>query len=181
MTSPIRTEQSHTWLATDDLSDCIANVAAYLALGGYVVQGQPVVAATDATVGLTVEGHSATQTADLFSVLQHAAGTQVFAVGTVANAVNGVEFTGSATGQPISFIAQGTDADISFDLAPKGAGTLVLATANTQKVSFYGGAGAVQQAITGALSTVADPPALAVLTSIIAALVGVGLVTDGTT
>ncbi len=176
-----RTLESHVWLATDDLSDCIANVAAYLGAGGFVVQGQPVVAGANGTVALTVEGHSTAQTADLLSVLQNSAGTQVFAVGTVASAVNGVEFTGSATGQPISFIAQGTDADISFDLAPKGAGTLVLATANTQKVSFYGGAGAVQQAITGSLSTVADAPAKAVLTSIIAALVGVELVTDGTT
>lgn len=35
--------------------------------------------------------------------------------------------------------------------------------------------------ITGALSTVADAPAKAVLTSIIAALVGCGMATDGTT
>lgn len=60
-------------------------------------------------------------------------------------------------------------------------GNVALGDAGTDTVGFYGHAGATQQAVTGALSTVADAPAKAVLTSIIAALVASGLVTDGTT
>jgi hypothetical protein len=60
-------------------------------------------------------------------------------------------------------------------------GTTALGNAGTDTLAFYGHAGATQQAVTGALSTVADAPAKAVLTSIIAALVASGLVTSGTT
>ena len=48
-------------------------------------------------------------------------------------------------------------------------------------LAFYNHAGAAQQSVTGALSTVADAPAKAVLTSILNALVATGLVTNGTT
>lgn len=60
-------------------------------------------------------------------------------------------------------------------------GTTALGNAGSDTLAFYGHAGATQQAVTGALSTVADAPAKAVLTSIIAALVASGLVTNGTT
>jgi hypothetical protein len=46
---------------------------------------------------------------------------------------------------------------------------------------FFGTAPATKQAVTGALSTVADAPAKAVLTSILAALVAYGLITNSTT
>jgi hypothetical protein len=48
-------------------------------------------------------------------------------------------------------------------------------------LGFYNHAPAAQQAVTGTLSAVIDANAKAVLTSIIAALVATGLVTDGTT
>jgi hypothetical protein len=48
------------------------------------------------------------------------------------------------------------------------------------KVGFMGAAPITVPAITGSLSTVADAPAKAVLTSIITELVALGLVTDGT-
>lgn len=48
-------------------------------------------------------------------------------------------------------------------------------------VGFFGTAPATKQAVTGALSTVLDAPAKAVLTSILAALVAYGLATDSTT
>lgn len=48
-------------------------------------------------------------------------------------------------------------------------------------VGFYGTTPTTVQTVTGALSTVADAPAKAVLTSIIAALAAYGLVVDGTT
>lgn len=51
----------------------------------------------------------------------------------------------------------------------------------TAKLGFFNAAPVVQQQVTGALSTVADAPAKAVLTSIIAKLVALGLITDGTT
>jgi hypothetical protein len=60
-------------------------------------------------------------------------------------------------------------------------GTTALGNAGADTLAFYGHAGATQQSVTGALSTVLDAPAKAVLTSIIAALVASGLVTDGTT
>lgn len=46
---------------------------------------------------------------------------------------------------------------------------------------FFGTAPATKQAVTGALSTVLDAPAKAVLTSIIAALTAYGLTTNSTT
>lgn len=48
-------------------------------------------------------------------------------------------------------------------------------------IGFFTAAPTTKQAVTGALSTVLDAPAKAVLTSIIAALVAYGLVTDSTT
>lgn len=60
-------------------------------------------------------------------------------------------------------------------------GDVELGTDGTSTLGFYGGGPDTQQEITGALSTVIDAPAKAVLTSIIAALVATGLVTDGTT
>jgi len=63
-----------------------------------------------------------------------------------------------------------TENDIVVQVGP-GTGTL----------GFLGATPVVQQQITGALSTVTDAAAKAVLTSIIDALVGYGLATDGTT
>lgn len=48
------------------------------------------------------------------------------------------------------------------------------------ELAFFGGSKVSQQDITGALSAVTDPAAQAVLTSIIAALTGYNLTTDGT-
>jgi hypothetical protein len=58
--------------------------------------------------------------------------------------------------------------------------TQIFGVANSG-VAFFGGGPALQQSITGALSTVTDAAAKAVLTSIISALVAFGLVTNNTT
>lgn len=58
------------------------------------------------------------------------------------------------------------------------------ATAQSDTLQLFGSGGAMQQTITGPLSTVVDPAAKAVLTSLLAALgasSGYGLVLDGTT
>jgi len=60
-------------------------------------------------------------------------------------------------------------------------GTQLRVDANTTGLGFYGATPIAKPSITGALSTVADAPAKAVMTSIIAALVNLGLATDGTT
>lgn len=65
-----------------------------------------------------------------------------------------------------------------------GDNAVVVEAASGSKLSFYNGTPVTKQTITGALSTVTDAAAKAVLTSIIAALAaatGVNLVTDGTT
>ena len=90
---------------------------------------------------------------------------------------NGIQVTDTA----ITSSTQGTGQEFSvagyegigFTAGDDGAGNAAL--------SFFGGTVAAKQTITGALTTVADAPAKAVLTSIIAALVAYGLVTDGTT
>ena len=69
-------------------------------------------------------------------------------------------------------------------LAQVGGVTIGQPVGDSSKIGFFGGPPEAQPTITGALSTVADAPAKAVLTSIIAALktlTGVNLVIDGTT
>lgn len=101
---------------------------------------------------------------------------------------SGIEFIESGTGA-IQLLSDNTN---GITLVAEGGGYIVFNAAHTgeihiaifadTKLSFFGKAPAVvQQAITGALSTVADAPAKAVLTSIIHALVAYGLATDGTT
>lgn len=69
-------------------------------------------------------------------------------------------------------------------------GSVFIGASNTREVNiaaagglvgFFGVAAAIQQTITGALSSVSDANAQAVLTSIISALTTLGLATDGTT
>lgn len=54
-------------------------------------------------------------------------------------------------------------------------------TVSPTEIGFFGTSKVAQQEITGALSTVSDPAAQAVLQSLLDALVAYGLVTDGTT
>jgi hypothetical protein len=57
----------------------------------------------------------------------------------------------------------------------------ILNVQGDNKVGFFGTVPAAKPAVTGALSTVIDPAAKAVLTSLLAALVALGLASDGTT
>ena len=115
--------------------------------------------------------------------------TGTFAVGDFVISVNGSLWVCTVAGSPGTWVQGG-----SVLLAPKASPTFTgtaaaaaltssgntsLATAGT--LAFYNHAGAAQQSVTGALSTVADAPAKAVLTSILNALVATGLVTNGTT
>lgn len=60
-------------------------------------------------------------------------------------------------------------------------GNEVIKISDVSQMGFFGENPKVQQTVDGALSTVADAPAKAVLTSIIAALTSYGLTIDGTT
>ncbi len=73
--------------------------------------------------------------------------------------------------------SQGTETFVNITAT----GNVALGTTGTNTVGFFGTTPATQKTVTGALSTVADAPAKAVLTSIIAALVAYGLAVDGTT
>jgi len=53
---------------------------------------------------------------------------EVVISGAIAGQVNTVRTLGSATGDPVQLIAQGTDADINVEITPKGDGYTVLRT-----------------------------------------------------
>lgn len=90
------------------------------------------------------------------------------------------DFSGSnESGTTISFGPTDVAADLGFSDNPNTA-----AASPGDQLNFFSSTGAVQQTVAGALSTVVDPAAKAVLTSLIAALgasAGYGLVIDGTT
>lgn len=73
----------------------------------------------------------------------------------------------------------GTGANGAVNIMEAGGNTKIRVTSTG--IGFYNHSAAAQQAITGSLSTVADAPAKAVLTSIINALVATGLVINSTT
>ena len=55
-------------------------------------------------------------------------GTDIFTLNTVASAVNGIAFTGSATTNAVDIAAFGTDTDVGIDITAKGAGPIILTT-----------------------------------------------------
>ena len=52
-------------------------------------------------------------------------------LGTVASAVNGVDFTGTATGVAPSIEVVGSDTNIDFDVKAKGTGSLTFSVGNS--------------------------------------------------
>lgn len=144
-------------------------------------------ASVDANPALSIQSHG--------TGAIHIGGTGVtdssVQVATVASAVNKIVMTPTATGSApiVSIGGSGADANRSIQLKGNGTGGgqlvdgagAVKVDTDTTGVGFFATAPVAKQAITGALSTVADAPAKAVLTSIIAALVAYGLASDGTT
>lgn len=61
-------------------------------------------------------------------------GTDVFRLNTVATAVNGLDFTASATGNAVDFTAFGTDTDINITATPKGAGEFYSTTVSANEL-----------------------------------------------
>lgn len=55
-------------------------------------------------------------------------GTDIFVLNTVASAVNGLAFTGSATTDAVDIAAFGTDTDVGIDISAKGAGPIIFTT-----------------------------------------------------
>ena len=112
--------------------------------------------------------------------------TGAHSVGDFVIGVNGTGWICTAAGTPGTWVQVGSilsaltvTTGATSVAALASSGNTSLATAGT--LAFYNHAGATQQAVTGSLSTVADAPAKAVLTSIIGALVATGLVTNSTT
>lgn len=200
---------SHIVMAIDDLSDAAANLKRYL---DSVAGGNTFVADAVGTVPVTIEGFSTAQTGDLLDVLQNAAGNSIFKVATVSGAATGLKLTSAAAASGLAIAVTSSGADESVTIDAKGAGIVKLGTVSTggvqiskiadatnvalgtatgtkigtatnQKLGFFNSTPIVQPSVSGALSTVADAPAKAVLTSIIAALkaAGLGLVADTTT
>lgn len=61
-------------------------------------------------------------------------GTDTFRLNTVASAVNGIDFTASATGNALSIAAFGTDTNIDIELAAKGSGEVRTTTASSNEI-----------------------------------------------
>lgn len=98
-------------------------------------------------------------------------GANIIRLKTVASAVNGIDFIGSATGNGIDITAFGTDANIDVNLNPKGTGKAVLNgdIIRTDPISFTNtklGIGAGDAIIAGALNNITfGTDALGVLTT----------------
>lgn len=78
----------------------------------------------------------------------------------VASAVNGLAFTGAATGGVPTIAPRGSDTDISLALASKGAGSVVLAPGGSTAILFVTAAGGIHargDTQTGATPTVSRP------------------------
>lgn len=132
------------------------------------------------------------QPAYLGSTVQGVVQKHVQAGTGTANIVAAVELDGAIEGGSMQ-IKPSAGTNIGLNVRTLGTSSLILRDGNNNPVvqvkysgaasqlAFFNGAVATKQTITGALSTVADAPAKAVLTSIIAALTAYGLVTDGTT
>jgi len=65
-------------------------------------------------------------------------GTDIFRLNTVATAVNGIDFTGSATGNAVDIKAFGTDTDVGINITAKAAGDITLTTTNDIVLSVTG-------------------------------------------
>ena len=78
----------------------------------------------------------------------------------------------------MTFFPLGKDGEVSID--PDALVLYENIVCTPTQLAFFGGGKVTKQSITGALSAVTDPSAKAVLTSIIAALTGYNLTTNGT-
>ena len=113
--------------------------------------------------------------------------------------INADTTTASRVGSPMKFTGHdctasgGIGGDIEFFAGAGGsggghAGAVKIGSGATERIranstglGFFAATPVAKPSVTGALSTVADAPAKAVLTSIISALVNLGLASDGTT
>jgi hypothetical protein len=93
---------------------------------------------------------------------------------TTTTSANWVQVAGAAGGGVPAISVQGSDTNISLSLGGKGNGALIVGT-TSNAVGFFGSAGAMKPAITGAKG------GNAALASLLAALVSLGLVSDNTT
>lgn len=61
-------------------------------------------------------------------------GSDIFRFKTVATAVNGLDFIGSATGNTLNFTAFGTDTNIDMTITPKGSGELIISSTGGNEI-----------------------------------------------
>ncbi|CAH2603207.1 exported protein of unknown function [Rhodovastum atsumiense] len=119
-------------------------------------------------------------------VFANADGAVLATVRQVAGAVNGATLTPGPAGAPVGLTADGADTDIDILLVPKGAGAVrvparleaggdVCLGAAARSLGFYGAAGGRRPTVSGTRG------GNAALTSLVAALAGLGLITDATT
>lgn len=124
-------------------------------------------------------GHSL-QFQDAGSSFVGAGGNNLFTVGQVVSAVNGVTVVPGTTGNAASIQATGSDSNISLKLLVRGSGIVStpasLAVGGNLsiagEVGFFGAAPAAQASVSGAKG------GNAALASLLSALAGMGLVTD---
>jgi len=61
-------------------------------------------------------------------------GTDIFRMNTVASAVNGIDFFGSATGNNVYLLPQGSDTNINLELRGKGSGEVISQVASPNEI-----------------------------------------------
>lgn len=123
----------HNFLAEDDLTDCIGNIAHWLgtvsSINAGVVVGTGVSVLTSDTTGhtpLEIDGFSTAQTGAPLVIKQVTAGNTLFRVSTVSTATNGVVVTAAATGNSPTITTIGTDTNVGLTITPQLAASVVI-------------------------------------------------------
>jgi len=98
----------------------VASAVNYWVATGAVATGQPVLqpAGSDTNIGTAF----ATKGTGNHTFYTNGYGSVGFVVAHTASAVNYLQLTGGATGNPVTISAQGSDTNIDFYAAPKGSG-----------------------------------------------------------
>ena len=125
MPSNYKNTGDHHFLATDNLSDCAANIAYWLGQvstpGGEVFTADAV-----ATVPVTIQGFSTGQTGDLLDIFQNSAGNALLKISTISGAGTGLQLTSAAAGSGVSLSVLSSGANDGLTIKPKGTGSIVI-------------------------------------------------------
>lgn len=108
--------------------EAVANSVNHVYVYGNSTGNAPVLRSkgTDTNVALLISSQGASNV----SVYTNSVGNKVFDFVNVASSVNYISCAGAATGGSVTLAAQGTDADVGFNISPKGTATVRIPIAN---------------------------------------------------